>query len=197
MNGGAVTNSFWDTTTSLQALSAGGAGVKGMPTADMKTQINFTSATPANAPLSPTWDFATIWAMVTDGATYPSLQICLIPATWAAVPAPPIPPIPPIPPGGGVPPGGIVPIATVVLLPVVQETVSPGLVSVVPGMNLSVLEGGVRMPPILVAEAPVIAPPPEVLGIVGTPPPPPLAVPPVVPPPVYVPPVRPRKPDRN
>ena len=96
MNGGIVTDSFWDTTTSLQGLSAGGAGVKGMPTLDMMQQLNFTTATGANAPLSPTWDFTNLWTMVTNGATYPSLQVCLVPATWTAVPVPPEPPVLPI-----------------------------------------------------------------------------------------------------
>ena len=77
MNGGVVSNSFWDTTTSGQSLSAGGAGARGMTTLQMKQQINFTSATSANTPLSPAWDFTNIWTMAQDGSTYPSLQACL------------------------------------------------------------------------------------------------------------------------
>ncbi|MDB5763417.1 MAG: hypothetical protein JWQ21_2412 [Herminiimonas sp.] len=94
MNGGTVSNSFWDLTTSTQGLSAGGAGAKGMPTFDMKQQINFTTATPANTPLTPAWDFTNIWVM-TNGLMYPTLQACLAvlaatPVTAPAVTAPAI-----------------------------------------------------------------------------------------------------------
>jgi hypothetical protein len=60
------------------------------------------------------------------------------------------------------------------------------------GLNLNVV--GIRMPPILVAEAAPV--PTEAVGVVIETPV--IEQPPVVvPPPVYVPPVRPRKPDRN
>lgn len=89
MNGGGVSNSFWDTTTSGQLLSAngtGGTGAVGMTTLQMKQQINFTSSTSANTPLSPTWDFTNIWTMVQDGVTYPSLQACLAAPIASTVP---------------------------------------------------------------------------------------------------------------
>jgi filamentous hemagglutinin family protein len=86
MNGGTVSNSFWDTTSSGQLLSAGGAGARGMTTPQMKQQVNFTSATLANTPLSPAWDFTNIWTMVQDGLSYPSLQACLAQPTWTPVP---------------------------------------------------------------------------------------------------------------
>lgn len=59
-NSGTVSNSFWNTTTSGQATSAGGAG---LTTTQMQTQANFTSATAANGNVNPNWDFTTtpIW----------------------------------------------------------------------------------------------------------------------------------------
>jgi hypothetical protein len=104
--------------------------------------------------------------------------------------------IPVVPPVVVVPPAVVVaPLAVILEQALVQETVSPNIAPVLPGLSLAVLEGGIRMPPILVADAtPVptqavgVAPPVEAI---------PIAVPPELPPPVYVPPVRPRKPDRN
>jgi hypothetical protein len=94
-----------------------------------------------------------------------------------------------------VPPVVVVPLAVLLEQAIVQETVSADIGPALPGLSLAVLEGGIRMPPILVAEAtPVptqavaVVPPVEAI---------PVAVPPELPPPVYVPPVRPRKPDRN
>jgi hypothetical protein len=87
--GGTVSNSFWDITTSTQGLSAGGAGVMGMPTLDMMQQKNFTTATAANTPLTPAWDFSSIWVM-TSGQMYPTLQACLAPVVAAAVTGPTI-----------------------------------------------------------------------------------------------------------
>jgi hypothetical protein len=55
-----------------------------------------------------------------------------------------------------------------------------------PELNLGVLGTGVRMPPVVVAQRPLIPPPPIVV-------PPPV----IVPPPVYVPPVLPPRPARN
>lgn len=90
------TNSYWDVTTSGQALSAGAE--TGMTTAGMKETLNFTTSTLANGFTNPTWDFSTIWTMVTNGATYPSLKACLVPATWTAVPVPSSTPVLPIVP---------------------------------------------------------------------------------------------------
>jgi len=61
--GMSTANSFWDSTTSGQASSAG-SGAVGMTTANMMTQANFTAAT---------WDFTNTWFMV-DGATRPFLR---------------------------------------------------------------------------------------------------------------------------
>ena len=61
-NSGTVTNCFWDTQTSGEALSDGGTG---KTTAQMKTEATFTDAG---------WDFSTIWsieAVTNDG--YPAL----------------------------------------------------------------------------------------------------------------------------
>ena len=77
---GTVTNSFWDTATSGQATSAGGTG---MATADMMTQANFTSATPANGYVNPGWDFTNTWVMY-DGYTYPLLRFFMTPLTVTA-----------------------------------------------------------------------------------------------------------------
>lgn len=112
--GGTVSNSFWDITTSTQGLSAGGAGVKGMPTFDMMQQKNFTTATAANTPLTPAWDFSSIWTM-TSGQTYPMLQACLAPVVAAAVTGPTI-----------IPPPITVPLINVPLINV------PGVVPVPP-----------------------------------------------------------------
>jgi filamentous hemagglutinin family protein len=68
-NGGTVGDSFWDVTTSGQAASAGG---RGMTTAQMQQQANFTSATAANGNANPSWDFTSTWFM-NDGHTYPLL----------------------------------------------------------------------------------------------------------------------------
>ena len=58
------------------------------------------------------------------------------------------------------------------------------------GLNLTVIGAGVRMPPVQAVYTPPVPPPPVVA--------PPVVVPPVTPPPaIYVPPERPRKPDRN
>jgi hypothetical protein len=69
-NGGTVSNSFWDVTTSGQAASAGGTG---MTTPQMQTQANFTSATPANGNVNPGWDFNYTWVM-NGGHSYPLLR---------------------------------------------------------------------------------------------------------------------------
>jgi hypothetical protein len=69
-NGGSVGDSFWDVTTSRRTASAGG---RGMTTAQMQQQVNFTSATAANGNANPGWDFASIWFM-NNGHTYPLLR---------------------------------------------------------------------------------------------------------------------------
>ena len=195
-NGGVTTNSFWDITTSGQGLSAGGAGVKGMTSLEMRQQLNYTSATSANTPLSPSWDFASIWTMMQNGVSYPSLQACLAPAVWALVPQPVVPPVvvppvivpPVIVPPIVVPPVVVPPVVTppVVVPPVVPPVVTPPVV--VPP---------VVVPPPVVAP-PVVVVPPEVTPPEVTPPVPVAAVaPPFVAPPSrppvspasYVPPV--------
>jgi hypothetical protein len=105
----------------------------------------------------------------------------------SAVVPPVIPPV--------VPPVVVLPPAVLLAEVLVQEIVSPNIPSQFPGMNLSVLEGGVRMPPIQVAEATPV--PTQAVGAVPPVEAIPVAVPPEVPPPVYVPPMRPRRPDRN
>jgi hypothetical protein len=206
--GGTISNSFWDLTTSGQGLSggvgAGGAGAKGMPTPEMMQQVNFTSATPANAPLSPSWDFTNIWIM-TSGVMYPTLQSCLVPAAWTAVPAFGLPPV-------------LVPAVAVVALaaldlsnmstspdvndtglsaPLIQNSVGvPGGLS---GLNLTVADGGVRMPPLQLVEAEPLklAPPVQRAPAQVVPAPAPAVVPVVTPPARLVPLQRPRKQDRN
>jgi urease accessory protein UreF len=58
-NGGTVSASYWDTTTSGQASSAGGTGET---TANMQTQATYS-----------TWDFTNLWSPP-SGGVYPSLQ---------------------------------------------------------------------------------------------------------------------------
>ena len=53
-----------------------------MTTAQMQTEANFTSATPANGNKNPNWDFTTIWYM-TNGVTYPMLLAFKPPAVTA------------------------------------------------------------------------------------------------------------------
>jgi hypothetical protein len=48
---GTITSCYWDTETSTKATSAGGAGVTGKTTAQMKTLATYSG-----------WDFATIWS---------------------------------------------------------------------------------------------------------------------------------------
>ena len=72
-SGGTVTSCFWDKDTSQQATSAGGAGVVGKTTAEMKTRATFTAAA---------WDFlgedangtADIWRLCNDEVDYPQLS---------------------------------------------------------------------------------------------------------------------------
>ncbi len=80
-NANVVSNSYWDKTTSIEVSSAGG-GI-GMTTAEMMTQDNFTSATPANSPDNPEWDFANTWTMY-EGITYPLLSGFMTPLTVTA-----------------------------------------------------------------------------------------------------------------
>jgi hypothetical protein len=65
-----VSNSFWNITTSGLTTSAGG---RGMTTAQMQTEANFTSATSANGEINPGWNFTTIWYM--PSGSYPLLQV--------------------------------------------------------------------------------------------------------------------------
>jgi trimeric autotransporter adhesin len=76
----AVTNSFWDATTSGQSSSYGGIG---MSTANMQSSANFTSATSANGNVNPGWDFANTWVMY-NGQTYPLLRSFMTPLTVTA-----------------------------------------------------------------------------------------------------------------
>jgi len=72
-SGGTVTSCFWDKDTSQQAGSAGGTGVQGKTTTEMKTRATFTAVA---------WDFlgetangtADIWRMCTDLVDYPQLS---------------------------------------------------------------------------------------------------------------------------
>jgi filamentous hemagglutinin family protein len=80
-NAGVVTDSYWDKTTSLVQSSAGG-GI-GMTSAQMMIQANFVSATTANSPDNPSWDFAGIWMMY-EGLTDPLLSGFMTPLTVTA-----------------------------------------------------------------------------------------------------------------
>jgi filamentous hemagglutinin family protein len=80
-NVGVVTDSYWDNTTSLVQSSAGG-GI-GMTSAQMMTQANFVSATTANSPDNPSWDFASTWMMY-EGLTDPLLSCFMTPLTVTA-----------------------------------------------------------------------------------------------------------------
>jgi len=63
-----VTNSYWDTLTSGQTISAGGTG---LTTTQMQTQSSFTE-----------WDFTSIWGISGD---YPYLQVFGVPSIPAKV----------------------------------------------------------------------------------------------------------------
>ncbi len=100
-----------------------------------------------------------------------------------------------VPPPGVIPPPVVVPVAIVAAeeaLPEIQNILGSEYPRSVPGLGLGVIEGGVRMPPVLVAASqpvPVMVVPVAPVAPVVAPPPPP--------PEVYVPPVRRRKADRN
>ncbi|HTB66639.1 MAG TPA: YDG domain-containing protein, partial [Steroidobacteraceae bacterium] len=80
-NANVVTDSYWDKTTSLVQISAGG-GI-GMTAAQMMTQANFVSATTANSPDTPSWDFVGTWVMY-GGLTDPLLSGFMTPLTVTA-----------------------------------------------------------------------------------------------------------------
>jgi filamentous hemagglutinin family protein len=188
--GGTVSNSFWDLTTSAQGGSAGGAGVKGMPTLDMKQQINFTSGTPANTPLTPAWDFTNIWVM-TNGLTYPTLQACL--AVLAAVPVPipgvPIPGVPiPVVPVPVVPVPVTTPVAVTSTVVTPYTTLPPELSFTAPAIDLTVVRAEIPMVAV-VEETPEAMPEAPVITPVSTPPEPQ--------PEILMVPQRQRKQDRN
>jgi len=71
---GTVSASFWDVTTSGLTTSAGG---RGMTTAQMQTETNFTSATSANGESNPNWDFTSVWYM--PNGSYPLLLAFMTP----------------------------------------------------------------------------------------------------------------------
>ncbi|GAC1319685.1 MAG: GLUG motif-containing protein [Collimonas sp.] len=200
-NGGTVSNSFWDLTTSGQGLSAGGAGVKGMTTLEMKQQLNFTSGTSANTPLTPAWDFTGIWVMTQNGVTYPSLQSCLAPATWSPVPQNII--VPPKTPPAVVPPMTPPAVVPPMTPPAVVPPVTPPLVvpPVAPPVVVTPVAPATWLPTLVLAETP-----PELLSVVQPVMPPvalsavPVETPPVVreeTPKIYMAPHRPPKQVRN
>jgi filamentous hemagglutinin family protein len=90
---GTITNSFYNSSTSGQTQGIGGTAdaagtVWGMTTAQMQTQLNFTSATTANGSVNPNWDFTTtpIWGIDATHAInsgYPYL--CNVTAACAPV----------------------------------------------------------------------------------------------------------------
>jgi hypothetical protein len=123
--------------------------------------------------------------------------------------------VPPIilPPVVVLPPGETAPVE-VASAPLIQNTAGSVSSLEVPGLNLTVTGTGVRMPPIVIAMAPPVeqvrvavmpeAPPPVLRpAVIVSREAPPRALPPAViipraaPPQIFVPPHRPRKPDRN
>jgi hypothetical protein len=93
-------------------------------------------------------------------------------------------------------------------VPLIQQSPVAARNVALAGLNLAVMDTGVRMPLVQLAETSLIPPAPVVVAVetplvqpapVIVPPAVPLQgfVPPPVPPEVYVPPLRPRKPDRN
>jgi len=85
---GAITNSFWDTTTTGQVngvgnLANGSYGATGLTTAEMRKGANFTSATTANGNVNPGWDFATTW-VIYESRTAPLLRSFMTPLTVTA-----------------------------------------------------------------------------------------------------------------
>jgi hypothetical protein len=78
------------------------------------------------------------------------------------------------------------------VVPPVVPLIAP--LPVPPGLNLTVIDTGVRMPPVQVAATPPV----EMVPVAAVPETPPVPPPPVVvPPSVFVPPQRPPRPDRN
>lgn len=66
-DGATVTNSYWDTETSGQTTSAGGAGAVGYSTSAMIKDTNSVS-------IYVGWDFTNTWKIDTDPCSYPYLQ---------------------------------------------------------------------------------------------------------------------------
>jgi uncharacterized repeat protein (TIGR02543 family) len=73
-----VTACYWDVETTGRSKSAGGAGVVGKTTAEMKRQATFQ---PGGGTGASDWDFSTVWGII-EGQTYPYLRSALSTATF-------------------------------------------------------------------------------------------------------------------
>jgi hypothetical protein len=117
----------------------------------------------------------------------------------AAVPAPPV--AVPAPPAAATPPPVTLLSVESTQSPLIQHAVATALL-VPAGLNLTVVDTGVRMPPVQLAQTPPVPNAPitvsEEIQPAAVPPETPSAVvPPVTPPPIYVPPRLPPRLDRN
>ncbi|MHB1092944.1 two-partner secretion domain-containing protein [Thiobacillus sp.] len=81
LNLGTSNTSFWDITTTGQTTSAGGG--KGMSTANLQLEANFTSATVANGNANPAWDTTSTW-VIYDAHTAPLLRLFMTALTVTA-----------------------------------------------------------------------------------------------------------------
>jgi hypothetical protein len=194
---GTTTASF----TGLKGAPAGvtlntAAGIANFDTAAVGTgkTISYTGFTLTQAPIvtgGAASNFAlpvTCCAPIVGKTTANILAVVPVPA-----PIVPVLPEPVTPPAPLTPPFSVPPLVVAPETPELQTTESAAPLLYAAGLNLAVIDTGVRMPPVQLAARPPLPPAP----VIVPPEAPPVVVVPREVPPVYVPPLRPRKPDRN
>jgi filamentous hemagglutinin family protein len=85
-NDGTISNSFWNKgvlATGIGSENGSTLASSGLSTIQMQVLANFTSATPGNGSVNPSWDFSSTWVM-NEGSTYPLLRTLMTPLTVTA-----------------------------------------------------------------------------------------------------------------
>jgi hypothetical protein len=163
-----------------------------------ETVGSVTEVSPVGAPATAAvpGPYAITPSAATGGTFTPSnYAITYLNGALTVIPPVVVPPTEVIPPPVVVTPPVATPPIALAAVPLAEPELpqigpGPATETLHPGLNLTVVGTGVRMPPIVLAQRSPV-PPPLIV-------PPAAAVPPeVTPPPIYVPPVRPPKPDRN